>query len=280
MNQFKTFFLLAIMTVIVIYLGDLIGGKSGLVIGLVFAVLINFVSYFYSDKIVLAMYGAQELPQNDRLVRPLIANLVAKEGMPMPKVYMIDESSPNAFATGRDPKHAAVAVTSGILSILDKNELEGVLAHELSHVKNRDILISTIAAVMVGMITFISRIGFFFGGSSDDDNDGGNWITVIIFSILATIAMMLMQMWLSRTREYIADESGANMCGKPWALANALGKLESGASDRPMNQTNSMTENMFIVNPFTASRVARLFSTHPSTEDRIKRLNAMNAPYN
>ena len=278
MNQFKTFLILLFMTMIVIFLGEMIGNMlggrahamNGLIIGCAFAIIINFVSYFFSDKIVLAMYGAKELPHSDTKVVPIVADLVAKAGIPMPKVYIIEDPSPNAFATGRDPHHAAVAVTSGILQILDKNELEGVIAHELSHIKNRDILISTIVAVLAGLITILARI--LFGGR----NSKKYILNLLLIYILVPIAMMLIRMWLSRTREYIADASGAEISGKPWALANALDKLQRGVKDRPMYNTNPNTENMFIVSPFTAKSITGLFSTHPPTEERIKRLKEMN----
>ena len=281
MNQFKTFLILLFMTMIVIFLGEMIGNMiggrayaiNGLIIGCGLAILINFISYFFSDKIVLAMYRAVELPHSDTKVVPIVADLVAKAGIPMPKVYIIEDPSPNAFATGRDPHHAAVAVTSGILQILDKNELEGVIAHELSHIKNRDILISTIAAVLAGIVTILARIAFIFGGR---DSKNSNILHLLLIYILVPIAMMLIRMWLSRTREYVADASGAEISGKPWALANALDKLQRGVTDRPMHNADPNTENMFIVNPFTAKSIAGLFSTHPPTEERIKRLKEMN----
>jgi len=279
MNQFKTFLLLTAMTLILIYVGSLIGGKNGMFIGLGIAIVTNFISFFFSDKIVLAMYGARPVDANDNYILPIVRNLTNSANLPMPKVYIINEASPNAFATGRDPHHAAVAVTTGILNLLSKDELEGVIAHELSHVKNRDILVSSIAAVLVGTISIIARIAFFFGGGRDDEN-GAGCIGNLIFIILSSIAMFLIQMWISRTREYMADESGAKMCGKPWALASALDRLRTGVAARPMQDANPVTQNMFIVNPLNAESIATLMSTHPPLQDRINRLNAMNMHQN
>ena len=264
------------MTLLLVFAGIMVAGKDGLIIGLCVAVFMNFFSYFFSDKIVLAIYHAKKIPDTDTRILPIIKDLTNKSGLPMPKVYIIEDPSPNAFATGRDPRHAAVAVTSGILELLDRDELEGVLAHELSHVKNRDILISSIAAVLAGTIAVICRFILIFGGGDSNNKRGVNILIALLFSILASIAMMLIQMWLSRTREYLADASGAEMCGKPWALANALDKLQRGVSEKPMQKAEPITENMFIVNPFKAKTIANVFSTHPPTEERIKRLKEMN----
>ncbi|MBP5273820.1 MAG: zinc metalloprotease HtpX [Abditibacteriota bacterium] len=274
MNRFKTFVLMAVMTIIVMllmqYIGAALGlsGHAGLGIGLVIAVLMNLVTYFNCDKMVLAMYKTRPVPENDGVITPIVRRLTQKSGLPMPRLYYVDEQSPNAFATGRDPAHAVVCVTTGIMQLLSADELEGVLAHELSHVKNRDILISTVAACLAGIVTYIGRIGFWFSGR---ENRGG----AVLFSLLASVAMLLMQLWVSRTREYMADEDGARMCGRPGALANALLRLEEGAKTRPMSSENTLTENLFIVNPFTKSAVASLFSTHPPIQKRVEKLRQM-----
>ncbi|MBQ0105174.1 MAG: zinc metalloprotease HtpX [Armatimonadetes bacterium] len=271
MNQIKTFFLMIILTGILMFLGDYFGSSTGMAIGLGIGIISNFISYFFSDKIVLASYGAKDVSEDHRLYR-IVKNLTAKSGMPMPRVCIIPESSPNAFATGRNPNHAAVCATSGILNLLDDNELEGVLAHELSHIKNRDILVSTIAAGICGIIAFICRIGVIFGVGGDRKNSGCLTLVVLLFS---SVFATLIQLWISRTREYMADESGAKLCGKPWALADALEKLSQGVSHNPMEQATPETRNMFIINPI-APMVANLFSTHPPINDRIKKLKNMN----
>lgn len=270
MNQFKTFLLMALLTLILIFIGDAVASKEGMVIGLAIALITNFSSYFFSDKIVLASYGAKEVDTNHRLYR-IVSNLCLRSNMPIPKVCIVNEASPNAFATGRDPNHAAVCATSGILNILSDNELEGVIAHELSHIKNRDILLSTIAAGIVGVIGVVARIAFIFGGR---DERGNNGCSSILLVIIGSFAATLIQLWISRTREYLADESGAKMCGKPWALADALDKLANGISARPMENASPQTQNMFIVNP-VKPLVKNLFSTHPPMDERIKRLRNM-----
>jgi heat shock protein HtpX len=214
------------------------------------------------------MYKTRPVPENDGVITPIERRLTQKSGLPMPRLYYVDEQSPNAFATGRDPAHAVVCVTTGIMQLLSADELEGVLAHELSHVKNRDLLISTVAACLAGIVTYIGRIGFWFSGR---ENRGG----AVLFSLLASVAMLLMQLWVSRTREYMADEDGARMCGRPGALANALLRLEEGAKTRPMSSENTLTENLFIVNPFTKSAVASLFSTPPPIQKRVEKLRQM-----
>ena len=271
MNGFKTFMLMLLLTVLLIFIGDLIGSRSGMIIGFGIAIITNFISYFFSDKIVLASYGAQDVNTNDRLYR-ILKDLTMKAGMPMPRVCIVQDNSPNAFATGRDPHHAAVCATTGILRILDDNELEGVLAHELSHVKNRDILVSSIAAGLCGVITILCRIGMIFGGGGEDRRNSGCFTILAI--LIGSLAATLIQLWISRTREYMADESGAKMCGKPWALASALSKLARGIENCPMEASTPETRNMFIVNPI-APTVKNLFSTHPPIEERIKRLNNM-----
>lgn len=275
MNKMKTFFLMAVLTGICLVVGELVGGKAGMVYAFGFAILMNFGSYWFSDKIVLSMYGAQEVTESQApQLYSIVYRLAQKAQMPMPKVYIIPQAQPNAFATGRDPNHAAVAATEGILRLLNEDELEGVLAHELAHVKNRDILVGTIAATMAGAIMMLSRFALFFGGSRDDEEGGVNPIVSLAMMILAPLAAMLVQMAISRSREYGADEGGAQISGKPWALANALRKLEKGAEMVSMD-ANPATAHMFIVNPFTAQGLMSLFSTHPPTEERIARLEGM-----
>ena len=268
-NTVKTTLLLGVMTGLFLLVGELIGGGQGLVVGFLFAVVTNFVSYFWSDKIVLRSYGAQEVGADHRLYR-IVANLAQRAGLPMPRVYIIPEASPNAFATGRNPQHAAVAATEGILQILDDNELAGVLAHELAHVKHRDILISSVAATMAGAIIMIARFAMFWGGSRDD-RDGGNPIAAIAMMILAPIAATLIQAAISRSREFDADAGGASITGNPLGLASALRKIESASKVVPLD-ANPATAHMFIIKPFSVSGLLGLFSTHPPTEARIARL--------
>ncbi len=279
MNQFKTFLLMLVLTFIFILVGSAIGGKSGAIYAFIFAAAMNFFSYWFSDKIVLRMYGAQEVTQGEApALYQIVGELVNKASLPMPKIYMIESDTPNAFATGRNPEHAAVAVTSGIMRILSKEELSGVIGHELSHIRHRDILISTLAATMAGAIAMLARIaqwGAIFGGgrSNDDEGGGNNFLFVLIFSIVASIAAMLIQLAISRSREYLADEGGAHL-SNPLYLARALGKLETAAQRIPM-QANPSTAHMFIVNPLRGGGVLSLFSTHPPIEDRIARLEEM-----
>jgi heat shock protein HtpX len=279
MNQFKTFLLMLVLTVLFILVGSAIGGRSGAMFAFVLAALMNFVAYWFSDKIVLRMYGAREVTQNEAPeVYQIVAELTNKASLPMPKVYIMEGDTPNAFATGRNPEHAAVAVTTGILRILSTEELKGVIAHELSHIRHRDILVSTIAATMAGAIAMLARMaqfGAMFGGSRSDDDEGGggNFLSVLIFSIIASIAAMLIQMAISRSREYLADEGGAHL-SHPLALASALGKLETAAQRIPM-KTNPSTAHLFIVNPLRGGGVLSLFSTHPPIEERIARLEEM-----
>jgi heat shock protein HtpX len=281
MNQAKTFFLMVVLTIILVALGSLVGGGTGATIAFGIALVMNLVSYWFSDRIVLAMYGAKEVSEAQAPeLYSIVATLSQRAAMPMPKVFMIESDSPNAFATGRNPEHGVVAVTTGIMRILNRQELEGVLAHELSHVKNRDILISTVAATLAGAITMIAnwaRFAAFFGGgsSSDDDNGGGNIFSIIIFSMIAAFAAMLIQLAISRSREYLADQSGAQLSGNPLNLANALRRLHTAVAQVPMVGANPSTAHMFIVNPFTARGVLALFSTHPPMEERIRRLEDM-----
>lgn len=269
-NAFKTTLLLTVMTLLLMVIGRAFGGEQGMLIALVIAAVMNFVSYFYSDKLALAAYRAQpvtreELPQVYRIVE----RLTGKTGLPMPKIYVIPTDSPNAFATGRNPQHASVAVTQGILQLLNEEELEGVLAHELGHVNNRDILISSIAATLAGAITYLARFGMFFGGGDRDDRRGSGAIGLIML-ILAPLAAMLIQMAVSRSREYAADESGAKVTGNPYALASALAKLDAYSKQRPLPATPS-TAHLFIIQPFLGG-LGNLFSTHPPIAKRIERL--------
>jgi heat shock protein HtpX len=283
MNGLRTTILLAALTALVVWIGQMVGGPNGAIMALIMAGAMNFFSYWFSDKIVLKMYGAQEITANDDPeLYGIVQELAAKGGLPMPKVYVIPEDTPNAFATGRNPEHAAVAVTQGIRRILNKRELAGVLGHELSHVKHRDILISSIAATLAGAISYLAYMAqwgmILGGGSRDRDEGGGNIFSLLFMMIVAPIAAMLIQMAVSRSREYLADEGGAKISGDPLALASALRKLHMGAQNIPM-QVNSATQNatahMFIVNPLSGGTLASLFSTHPAMEERIARLEAM-----
>jgi len=277
-NGLKTTILLALLTALLLWVGRLIGGTSGLFIAFAIVIIMNFSMYFWSDKIVLKMYKAKELPKN-HFVTNIVKEVADEAGLPMPKAYIIESATPNAFATGRNPKHSAVAVTNGILSLLDEKELKSVIAHEMSHVKNRDTLIQTIAAVIAGIISYIAsmaRWGAFIGGGSSDDN-GNNWLSLLILAILTPIIAILLQMALSRTREYMADEGSAKIMrdGKP--LSSALKKLEKGNAVNPFRQGEGTpaTAPLFIVNPFRGSFIYNLFSTHPAMKNRIERLEAM-----
>lgn len=280
MNTLKTTFLMALLTVILVTAGGALGGQGGMVTAFLFAVVMNGVGYWFSDKIVLRMYGGKEVEPKDapKLYR-ILQDLTLRAHMPMPRVYLIPQEAPNAFATGRDEKHAAVAVTKGILDILSESELRGVLAHELSHVKNRDILIGTIAATMAGaisMLAYIAQWGLIFGGRGGDNREGGNPIAALATIILAPLAAMLVQMAISRGREYGADATGASISGDPLSLANALRKLQRGVEKIPM-EANPATAHMFIVSPLTGGGLMTLFSTHPPLEERISRLEMMAA---
>lgn len=277
MNTFKSTLLLVLLTVFLIFVGDWVGGRNGMVLAFVFSVIFNFGTYFFSDKLALSMYRAQPVTR-EQLPRiyEVVERLSAKQGMPMPKIYVIPNESPNAFATGRNPKNASVAVTQGILRLLDDEELEGVLAHELGHVRNRDILTSSIAATLAGAITMVARMGFWasmFGGAGGrDDRRSGGGAGGLFMIILAPIAATLIQLAISRSREYEADATGARETGNPYALARALQKLDDFSRRIPM-QASPTTAHLFIVAPLLGSGgIASLFSTHPPIKERIRRL--------
>jgi len=269
-NTVKTALLLGAMSALLLFIGESLGGAQGLVIGFLFAVGTNFFSYWFSDKIVLSMYRAQQVGPESRLYQ-LVSRLAERAGLPMLKVYIIPDASPNAFATGRNPNHAAVAATEGILNILSDDELAGVIAHELAHVKHRDILTSSVAATLAAAIMMISRFAMFFGGSRSNDREGSNPIALIATIILAPIAAMLIQAAISRSREFDADAGGASIAGSPHGLVSALRKIESASKAIPMD-ANPATAHMFIIKPFSMGGLGSLFSTHPPTEQRISAL--------
>ncbi len=280
MNRIKTTLLLSLLTILMVFMGSALGGKTGMVFAFVVACAMNFFSYWFSDKIVLKMYGAREIGEHDYpAFYGMVRRLALQAGLPMPRVYIIPSDSPNAFATGRNQEHAAVAATEGIMRILTPEELEGVMAHELAHVRNRDILVGTIAATLAGAVSMIGSMlqwGAMLGAGRGDDEDGaGGLIGSLAMAIIAPIAAMLIQMAVSRSREYLADESGARICGNPLALADALRKLHAASQMLPMTEARPATAHMFIVNPLTGGGLASLFSTHPPMEERIARLEAM-----
>ncbi|BCB95457.1 protease HtpX [Dissulfurispira thermophila] len=278
MNGLKTMVLMVTLTLMLVAIGGILGGKSGMTFALIMAFGMNFITYWFSDKIVLRMYGAKpvtevEAPELYSIVR----RLAQRAGLPMPKVYIMDEDQPNAFATGRNPNHGVVAVTTGIMRILSREELEGVIAHELAHIKHRDILVSTVAATIAGAISYLAQMAqwaMIFGGRHDDEEGGGNPIAAIVMMIVGPIAAMLVQMAISRSREYGADEGGARISGNPMYLANALKKLHIASQRIPMD-ANPATSHMFIVNPLSGGGLLKLFSTHPPIEERIARLESM-----
>jgi heat shock protein HtpX len=280
-NTMKTTFLLALMTVLIMLIGRALGGQQGMVLAFVLAGAMNLGSYWFSDRIVLAMYRAQEIsPQEQPGIHQIVAELAQNAQIPKPRVYVIEDDSPNAFATGRNPQHAVVAVTTGILRILSRDELRGVLAHELGHVRNRDILVGSIAATMAGAIMMLANMARFaaiFGGgrSSDEEGGGGGIIGMLVLTIVAPIAAMLIQMAISRSREYLADASGAQFSHNPLSLASALEKLQRASQQIPMADAKPATAHMFIVNPLSGRSLMNLFSTHPPIEERIARLRAM-----
>lgn len=277
-NMLKTTFLLTALTLMLIWIGGAIGGRGGMMFAFVLAALLNFSAYWFSDRMVLAMYRAKPLSEAEAPhIYAMIERLAMKAGMPMPRIYRIPTEAPNAFATGRNPKNAVVAVTDGILGLLSEEELEGVLAHELAHVEHRDILISTIAATLAGAVSMLAgmaRWAVIFGGARSSD-EGRNPIGLLIASIVAPLAAMLVQLAVSRSREFHADERGAVLAGNPYYLARALRKLEAGASRQPMTEVNPATAHLFIVNPLRGQDMAKLFSTHPPVEERVARLERM-----
>lgn len=274
MNTLKTAILMILLTLLLVWAGGALGGRGGALLALIFAGVMNFGSYWFSDKIVIKMYRGTEV--NSGPLYEVVAELCQRNRLPMPKVYLLPQSTPNAFATGRNPEHAAVAATEGILQILDREELAGVMAHELSHVQNRDILIGSIAATVAGAISYLAHMAqwaMIFGGGRDDEES--NPLALIGMMILAPLAAMLVQMAISRSREYQADAKGAQLSGYPQGLASALRKLESANRQRPMRQVNQATAHMFIVSPLSGQGLAGLFSTHPPMAERIRRLESM-----
>ena len=272
-NTFKTAALLAALSALLLVIGELLGGANGLVLAFGFALVMNFGSYWFSDKIVLRMYRAQEVGPDHRLYH-VVARLAQQGNLPMPKVYIIPDASPNAFATGRNPQHAAVAATQGILQLLEEPELEGVIAHELAHVRHRDILISSVAATIAATIMMVARMAqfaAFFGGGSRDDREGSNPIALLATIILAPLAAMLIQAAISRSREFAADRGGAEIAGTPYGLASALKKIDAASRRIPLD-ANPATAHMFIIKPFSGGGILSLFSTHPPTERRIQAL--------
>jgi heat shock protein HtpX len=277
-NVFKTGLLLAVLTAMLVLIGGAIGGQQGMIVAFILAAVMNFFSYWFSDKIVLTAYGARPVTESQAPgLYAIVRRLATRAGIPMPPVYVIPSDTPNAFATGRNPEHAAVAVTEGIMRILDESELEGVLAHELAHVANRDVLISTIAATMAGAITYLAHMAQWaaiFGGRRDDDEGGTNPIAAMLLAVLAPLAAMIVQLAVSRAREYQADASGARLAGRTGGLINALGKLQMANQVAPMDASPA-TAHLFIVNPLSGQTLMRLFATHPPLEERIARLRAM-----
>ena len=280
MNGLKTVLLLGILSGLLLAGGEMFGGRNGLYIALMIAIAMNFFGYFFSDKLALSMYSAQpvtptENPDVYARVFPIVQSLTQRMGLPMPKLWLIADESPNAFATGRNPEHASVAFTVGVLRLMNDAELEGVVAHELGHVKNRDILTNSVAATIAAAITVLARMAFWFGGRGDDRDRRDSPYAALAMLILAPIAAMLIQMAISRTREYAADETSAHVTHNPDELISALGKLDNWSKQIPMQDVNPATAHLFIIKPFTGGGFTRLFSTHPSTEDRIARLQAM-----
>ncbi len=280
-NWFRTTMLLGIMTALIVWIGNLFGGQQGMILAFIVAMGMNFFSYWFSDRIVLRMYRAREVtPDQAPEVYEMVRQIAHRANLPVPKIYIIPEKSPNAFATGRNPEHAVVAVTEGLINLMDREEIMGVLSHEMAHIKNRDILIGSIAATMAGAIMILASMArwtAFFGGGSDDDEGGLGIVGLIVMSILAPVAAMLIQMAISRSREYLADATGAGFAGQPGGLANALEKLGAYSKRLPM-PAKPNTAHMFIINPLSAGNLANLFSTHPPLEERIARLRGQRPP--
>lgn len=278
-SSIKTAVLFAALTALFIVIGGLVGGKAGMMIALIFAIVTNFISYWYSDSIVLRIYNAKELSRSDApQIHSIVEELAKNAGIPKPKIYIVPDPSPNAFATGRNPENAVVAVTQGIMHLLNTNELRGVLAHEIAHIANRDILIQSSAAMLGSAITALANMLYFtslFGGRDSENSNPLSAVGAILMIILAPLAASLIQMAISRSREYLADESGASYCSDPMALANALNKLNTYSQQIPLNNANPATENMFIVSPLLSGGMQALFSTHPPIEERIRRLQQM-----
>ncbi len=277
-NQIKTGLLLAVLTALILIFGQALGGSGGLVIAFILAIAMNVGSYWFSDRIVLKMYKANEVsPEQAPKLHKAVEELAQKAGIPKPRVFIIPEEAPNAFATGRNPNYGIVAVTEGILKLISFEELKGVLAHELSHIKNRDILIQTITATLAGVIMFVSSMVRWMAifGMGGDDEGGGNPIVAIVLAIIAPIAAMLIQMAISRSREYLADQTGAEISGSPGSLAGALEKMEQYSKRAPMKKGNAASAHMFIINPFSGRNITKLFSTHPPVQDRVQRLRSM-----
>tara|TARA_Y100000310_G_C20656562_1_gene802250 strand:+ start:313 stop:1170 length:858 start_codon:yes stop_codon:yes gene_type:complete len=280
-NQIKTVLLLGGLTGLFLFIGAMIGGRSGLTIALLFAGGMNFVSYWWSDKIVLKMYRAKEADQNQHSnIYSMVQEIVHTAKLPMPKIYIIDMPQSNAFATGRNQNHAAIAVTTGILNLLNKNELKGVLAHEIGHIKNKDILISSIAATIAGVISYLAmmaRWSAIFGGFGGRDNNKGGILELVVLAIIAPIMAMIIQFAISRSREYLADETSAKLTKDPFSLASALEKIHHNVAHYPLRKMGSTesTAHLFISNPFSGKSIFKLFSTHPAMEERVKRLRAM-----
>jgi heat shock protein HtpX len=275
MNTLRIFILLTVLTLGLVFVGGIIGGQGGALIALLLAAVMNLGSYWFSDKIVIKMYRGEQVTSGP--LYEIVAELCQRNQLPMPRVYMLPQATPNAFATGRNPQHAVVAATEGILKVLSREELTGVMAHEMSHVMHRDILIGSIAATIAGAISYLAHMAQWaaiFGGGRDDD-EGGNPIAMIALAIIAPIAAMLIQMAISRSREYVADQGGAKLCGNPFYLANALRKLEMANQVMPMQRVNEATAHMFIVSPLRGGGIASLFSTHPPMAERIRRLEEM-----
>jgi heat shock protein HtpX len=278
MNGLKTMALMVTLTLMLVFIGGLLGGKTGMTFALIMAFGINFVTYWFSDKIVLKMYRAKPVNESDAPeLYNMVRRLAQRAQLPMPKLYIMEQDQPNAFATGRNPEHGVVAVTTGIMRILTREELEGVIAHELAHIKHRDILVSTVAAAIAGAISYLAQMAqwaMIFGGGRSDDDEGGSPIAAIVMMIVGPIAAMLVQMAISRSREYGADAGGARIAGNPLYLANALKKLDMASKRIPMD-ANPATSHMFIVNPLTGGGILKLFSTHPPIEERVARLESM-----